>query len=266
VTPAPVPADPPIVRAEFAVPDPDGGAYGEAYWVKIYKTEADHQIVLDELLLDDPQIEGAATEIEWELIQDKPGQGMVFNEAELGAGNEAVMRRYEFYRYNTEWGSANTFIDPETGLPTPYVDPANGEVVECVVDGCNDPTPDELGGYVGRQIAGYNVPPAGFVPPACSDTIDNDGDGLVDYPQDPGCPNSDGSTESPACQDGEDDDRDGRVDFDGGAAANGGIPFAERDPQCTKAWNAGEGAHCGLGAEVVLAFAALGAGWRRIRK
>jgi len=24
-------------------------------------------------------------------------------------------------------------------------------------------------------------------PPQCSDGIDNDGDGLIDYPQDPGC-------------------------------------------------------------------------------
>ena len=263
VTPAPVPANPPIVRAQFAVPDPDGGAYGEAYWVKIYKSEADHAIALDELLLDDPQIEGAVTEIEWELLQDRPGQGMLFNEAELGAGNDAVMRRYEFYRYNTDWGRVNTFIDPETGQPTPYVDPANGEVVACVVDGCNNPTPDELGGYVGRQIAGFNVPP-----PACSDGIDDDGDGLVDYPQDPGCKNADdyASVESPVCQNGVDDDGDGRVDFDGGAAANGGVPVGPPDAACTSPWRKTESSNCGLGAELPFVFVALAAGWRRIRK
>jgi hypothetical protein len=263
VSPAPFPADPPIVRAAFEVPDPEGAAYGEAYWVKIYETEADHAIALDELLLDDPQIEGAETEIEWELLQDKPGQGMIFNEAQLGAGNDAVMRRYEFYRYDESWGRTHTFIDPETGQPTPYVDPENGEVVECVVNGCNDPTPDELGGYVGRQIAGFNVPP-----PECSDGVDGDGDGLIDYPQDPGCAsaNSYAAVESPVCQNGLDDDGDGRVDFDGGAAANGGAPFAETDPQCQRGSGNTEAPHCGLGAELVLVFGALGAGWRRMRR
>jgi hypothetical protein len=188
---------------------------------------------------------------------------MVFNEAELGAGNEAVMRRYEFYRYNTDWGRANTFIDPETGLPTPYVDWANGEVVECVVDGCNDPTPDELGGYVGRQIAGFNVPP-----PECSDGIDDDGDGLIDYPQDPGCQAADSYAfvESPACQNGIDEDGDGRVDFDGGAAANGGVPIAPRDPSCANAWTRTESSRCGFGAELAFVMALLRGAATRIRR
>ena len=112
---AAVPGNPPVVRAEIEIPNPEGAPYGDAYWVKIYKTEADHPIELDELLLDDPQIGGAETEIEWELLQDKPGQGLVFNEAELGAGADAVMRRYEFYRYDTAWGRTHAYVDPETG-------------------------------------------------------------------------------------------------------------------------------------------------------
>jgi hypothetical protein len=263
VSPPLVAGDPPVVRAEFEVPDPDDGPYGEAYWVKIYKTEVEHPVALEDLLLDNPEIEGAETEIEWELLQDKPGQGFVFNEAPLAAGAQAVMRRYEFYHYQFDWGRTHTFIDPDTGLPTPYVDPESGEVVECVVDGCNDPTPDELGGYVGRQIAGFNVPP-----PECSDGIDDDGDGLVDYPQDPGCRAADSYTfvESPVCQNGLDEDGDGLVDFDGGAAANGGVPFAEPDPQCRRAWSGDEAPHCGFGAEVALALGALAGAARRIRK
>lgn len=255
------PAEPPVVRAEFEVPDPEGEPYGEAYWVKIYKFEADHPIELEDLLMENPHVEGAEVEIEWELLQDKPGQGLVLNEAELGAGAEAVVRRYEFHRYNTEWGRSHTFVDPDTGLPTPYVDPESGEVVACVVDGCNDPTPDELGDYVGRQIAGLNVPP-----PACNDGLDGDGDGLVDFPQDPGCRDADSyaSVEDPACQNGLDEDGDGKVDFDGGAAANGGVPFAPSDPGCKTASAKSESSRCGFGAELAFVFAALAAARRRL--
>ncbi len=52
---------------------------------------------------------------------------------------------------------------------------------------------------------------------ACEDTIDNDGDGLIDFPDDPGCDSaSDTSEQSPsiACDDGLDNDLDLAVDTD----------------------------------------------------
>jgi hypothetical protein len=53
--------------------------------------------------------------------------------------------------------------------------------------------------------------------PQCSDGVDNDGDGLVDFPEDPGCigPNDDSedSAPSPQCSDGRDNDGDGKVDY-----------------------------------------------------
>jgi hypothetical protein len=53
--------------------------------------------------------------------------------------------------------------------------------------------------------------------PQCSDGVDNDGDGLVDFPDDPGCigPNDDSedSLPSPQCSDGRDNDNDGKIDF-----------------------------------------------------
>jgi hypothetical protein len=63
-----------------------------------------------------------------------------------------------------------------------------------------------------------NVPP----PPAaqCSDGIDNDGDGLIDFPNDPGCINVDDNDEFNAppppvaqCSDSIDNDGDGLIDF-----------------------------------------------------
>jgi hypothetical protein len=68
--------------------------------------------------------------------------------------------------------------------------------------------------------------------PACSDSFDNDGDGRIDFPDDPGCLTPGAVTERPRCQDGIDTDEDGHVDFDGGASLNGGAPLAPPDPQC----------------------------------
>jgi streptogramin lyase len=97
----------------------------------------------------------------------------------------------------------------------------------------------------------------------CDDGIDNDGDGEIDFPNDPGCQNVNG-TESPQCDDNLDNDNDGRIDWNGGPA--GGEP----DPQCVnKPWVANEKAkkRCGLGFEIAPLLIGLGwiAGRRRCR-
>jgi hypothetical protein len=91
-------------------------------------------------------------------------------------------------------------------------------------------------------------------PTECSDYVDNDGDTLIDYPDDPGCINALSRTESPQCQDGVNNDpaQDGWIDFDGGASA--GVPLewqTDPDPECVYAWQMNE-ARCGLGAELAL--------------
>ncbi|MEN0061172.1 MAG: hypothetical protein AAGA48_03425 [Myxococcota bacterium] len=53
---------------------------------------------------------------------------------------------------------------------------------------------------------------------ACSDGLDNDGDGLTDWPREPGCATPDDTTEDdpfvpPGCADGVDNDGDGQADF-----------------------------------------------------
>lgn len=253
VTPPAAPADPPVVRAAVEIPNPEGGAYGEPYWVKIYKTEIERPAVLDDLLMENPDVAEAETEIEWELLQAKPGQGLVFNEAPLADGAEAVIRRYEFYRYAVEWGRTHTYIDPDTGEAVPYVNPENGEVEECVIDGCNDPTPDELGDYIGRQVAGFNV----FH--ACQNGSDDDGDGLADFPDDPGCRSAESDLEDPQCDDGVDNDGDGAADWDGAG-------LGPADPHCSQPWRDRETAPaCGLGAGLALVLPALARARRRRR-
>jgi hypothetical protein len=90
----------------------------------------------------------------------------------------------------------------------------------------------------------------------CNDGLDNDGDGLVDYGVDPGCRNrQEWASENPACNDGEDNDGDTLVDL--------------ADPECavSPAWWTDEAvaypSGCGLGVELVLVIPPLAALRRR---
>lgn len=63
----------------------------------------------------------------------------------------------------------------------------------------------------------------------CNDGVDNDGDGFIDFPADPGCASASG-IESPACDDKVDNDGDGKVDFPadfGCTAASDPAEFAQ---------------------------------------
>jgi len=93
-----------------------------------------------------------------------------------------------------------------------------------------------------------------FVPepsPACSDGADDDGDGLIDFPDDPGCvDDEDLSERSPdlACDDGADNDDDGRIDFDPLTFANPGnsitSPAGAGDPGCQSPSSRTESPQC----------------------
>ncbi len=108
--------------------------------------------------------------------------------------------------------------------------------------------------------------------PNCTDGFDNDGDGFVDFPDDPGCRNALSPREDPQCQDGINNDagqdpNPGLIDFDGGqsihGACSGGVcppgvsdpnsdGVADPDPQCVgKPWKNKEKTGCGLGFELV---------------
>ncbi len=128
--------------------------------------------------------------------------------------------------------------------------------------------------------------------PACSNGLDDDGDGAIDYPFDAGCTSASDASErqsSRVCDDGIDNDGDYRVDFATAAGAqddpgctnaastlenpqcsNGidddndgkvdfdGGGFGLVDPQCTTASkNKEKASSCGLGFEIALALAAI---------
>jgi hypothetical protein len=75
--------------------------------------------------------------------------------------------------------------------------------------------------------------------PACHDGLDQDGDGLVDYPDDPGCDDlldAFETSDALPCDDGLDNDGDGMTDFDPVTFAHTGDhltpPSGSGDPSC----------------------------------
>ncbi len=70
--------------------------------------------------------------------------------------------------------------------------PNSGDTGGILKDNWQDVWQDKVG-LLARLINGSTTPPAG---PACSDSLDNDNDGFVDYPDDPGCNSADDNDET----------------------------------------------------------------------
>ncbi|HYW73084.1 MAG TPA: hypothetical protein VE961_18805, partial [Pyrinomonadaceae bacterium] len=147
IIPPAQPAAAPVVVAEINAPEAANPAqFGDAQWVKVFKTELPREVGLDELMSDNPVVPQDAAQVEtaWKLIQSSPPtsrkqKGKVTNSGSLGGSSHAVLRRYEFYTY--------------TGL----YDPLTHEAV-CGGDGtCSTPQPGELGDAIGAQNAAANV-------------------------------------------------------------------------------------------------------------
>ncbi len=67
----------------------------------------------------------------------------------------------------------------------------------------------------------------------CSDGTDNDGDALVDFPDDPGCTSlADTSEVNPQCNDGKDNDSDGAIDYPADPGCTSLADNNEPNPQC----------------------------------
>ena len=144
------------------------------------------------------------------------GLGTIFlnyQEVTGDAQNAKVTQRAFFY-------DAGTLPVVGTQLPDVIVAEAIADVHGC--GGGQSPTPTQT-----TQSPSPSPSPTGPRIPQCSDEIDNDGDGLIDFGRDPGCssPQDDderdvGGETPPQCQNGRDDDGDGYIDY----------PF---DPGCT---------------------------------
>ncbi|MDP8908519.1 MAG: hypothetical protein M3N47_05225, partial [Chloroflexota bacterium] len=78
-----------------------------------------------------------------------------------------------------------------------------------------------VGGPVDRAVADD---------PQCSDKIDNDADGKIDFPDDPGCRRPGDKDERNACVDGRDNDDDHKVDFPADPGCTDATDNDETDP------------------------------------
>jgi len=158
VTPqAPAPGNPapaPVIVAQIIAPpanfDGPEPQFGTAIWAKVFTTEIEGQVKLEDLLGGNPFINQAEqnTETEWQLLQTDPGNalsGILENGGAAPAGNNAqsIIRRYEFYSF--------------TGL----YDAASHEALFGNGFGDSNPGPNDVGNFIGAQNAALN-----FVAPA----------------------------------------------------------------------------------------------------
>ncbi len=114
----------------------------------------------------------------------------------------------------------------------------------CTAAACSNGVDDDADGLVDWPVdAGCNtqsdtdeLDPA--LTPECANGLDDDGNGLTDYPLDPGCVARGDSTEIAACADGVDNDGDALLDYD-----QDGDGFLDRngDPGCACNADASEG-------------------------
>lgn len=144
------PAPPPVVVAQivappanFEGPEPQ---FGTAVWAKVFTTEIDHPVALEDLVGGNPFIEQAElnTEIEWQLLQTDPGNplsGILENGGAAAAGNNAqsIIRRYEFYAFTGAY-------DAETH-----------EALFGAGFGDSNPGPADVGNFIGAQNAALNL-------------------------------------------------------------------------------------------------------------
>ena len=149
IIPPAQPAAEPVLQAEIVAPEPpeQPEQFGDAQWVKVFKTELQREVTLDELVSDNPIVPQDATQVEvaWELLQTSPPSngkqnrnGQKQNQGGLAAGTRSVIRRYESYKY--------------TGV----YDPATHEAL-CADGLCNAPQDGELGDFIGAQMTAANV-------------------------------------------------------------------------------------------------------------
>jgi subtilisin len=151
----------------------------------------------------------------------------------------------------------------DTGVPIPdvYAETSRIRIAEALValiPGCSNGLDDDGDELIDLEDPGCDdandlSEKAPDLP--CDDGEDNDGDGLADFLEDPGCLHPAAPLESPQCQDGIDNDGDGKMDYDAGLSANGSADPAGPDPHCNGIpWRHSEvkSSQCGLGAELAL--------------
>jgi Divergent InlB B-repeat domain len=149
ITPATA-TQPAVIVATVVVPPPPPAPipqYGNATWLKVFKTELPREVTLDELRTGNVAVDPenvAQVETDWKLVQASPPgnsrqRGKHVNQAAPNGNSRAVVRRYETYAYT---GSYDAVTHEAT----------------CADAGqCNAPSPGEVGEMIGAQIVAANI-------------------------------------------------------------------------------------------------------------
>lgn len=150
VTPPAQAGAPPVLEAEIEAPEAAEAPemYGDAQWVKVFKTELTREVTLDELMSNNPIVpqDAAHAEVAWEIVQAEPAsnsngnRGRHRNGSTLRFDTRSVVRRYESYTF------------------TGTYDPITHEAL-CADLVCNVPSDGELGDFIGAQMAAANITP-----------------------------------------------------------------------------------------------------------
>ena len=128
--------------------------FGPAQWVKVYKNEQNVDVTLDQLTTGNPIVPQDPTQIEteWRLLQFNPnhaGGDKLQSQAQMQSGSRSVVRRWEHFKYAGAYDSVT-------------------HEALCADPTCSAPGPNEIGAYIGAQMAaavvgipGVNVTKAG---------------------------------------------------------------------------------------------------------
>lgn len=139
----------PVVVAKAVAPIPAKPAqFGDAQWVKVFKTELPRQVTGDELTSDNTAVvpeDATQVETAWDLLQTPPpgantrkNRSSRTNQAPLSLTGQSVVRRYELYKY------------------TGTYDPLTHEAI-CADGTCTAPSAGELGPALSAHNTASNV-------------------------------------------------------------------------------------------------------------
>jgi hypothetical protein len=138
----------PVVVAEVEAPEPPETpeVYGDAQWVKIYKTQLTREATPADLTSDNPTVPQDASQLEvaWDILQASPpsngNQKRKQNQGSINADTRAIIRRYETYKYTGAYDATTHQAVCADGL-------------------CAAPSAGELGDFIAAQNSAVNVVP-----------------------------------------------------------------------------------------------------------
>lgn len=146
----------PVISVEVEAPEPPETpeVYGDAQWMKVFKTELSREVTQDELTSTNTAIvpeDPTQVEVAWDIIQASPpsggngnqNRGSKSNSGSIGSPTtRSIVRRYELYKYTGTYDATthqvvcadgNLCLAPSTGELGDFIS-ANNSAVNLIPD------------------------------------------------------------------------------------------------------------------------------------